>query len=311
MDTDEAANSPESQHIPVLADVLLDRLEFPPSAVVVDATVGLGGHAAAMGRLLNREGILIGLDVDEKSLQHARRRLEQFECRIHLFQANFDELNTVLEQLGVDRVDVILADLGVSSRQLADAQTGMSYQLEGPLDMRMDRRLQRTAADLVNQLPEKDLADLIYQYGQERHSRRIARALCRARREKKIRTTADLTILILHALGIKGPGHKYKIHPATRTFQALRIAVNDELARLDSLLADAPHRLNPGGQIAVISFHSLEDRRVKNAFREQQKSGLLEILTKKPLTADQQEKRRNPRSRSAKLRMARKLRKND
>ncbi|MCK5269348.1 MAG: 16S rRNA (cytosine(1402)-N(4))-methyltransferase RsmH, partial [Sedimentisphaerales bacterium] len=203
--------------------------------------------------------------------------------------------------------DVILADLGVSSGQLADAERGISFQHDGPLDMRMDTRLERTAADLVNSLGQDDLANLIYRYGEERRSRRIARGIVMARREKPFERTLDLVKVIIRSLGITTKGRKSRIHPATRTFQALRIAVNDELGQLETLLQKAPRLLKTQGQIAIISFHSLEDRLVKYNFRENHKNGDYEILTKKPLVADNEERQQNPRSRSAKLRVARKV----
>ncbi len=295
-----------SVHIPVLLNSLLEQIDYPPQAVIVDATVGLGGHARELGRRLDKDGLLIGMDVDQTSLNQAAERLKDLNCRVELHRRNFGELNDLLDERNIEAVDIILADLGVSSRQLADEAVGMSYQVDSPLDMRMDTRLQQTAADLVNHLHERDLADLIFEFGEERRSRRIARLVCQARREKPIERTRELVDIILRAMNLRGEKHKYKIHPATRTFQALRIAVNDELGQLDRLLAAGPERLKPDGRIAIISFHSLEDRKVKYAFREGKLEGKLDILTKKPVIADRDEISRNPRSRSAKLRIARK-----
>jgi len=272
--------------------------------VVVDATVGQAGHAVALAGRLEKNGLLIGLDVDSRSLQTAHRRLQQVDCQVKLLPENFARLDDVLAELGIEQVDVILADLGVSSAQLADPQRGFSFQLDGPLDMRLDSRREVTAADLVNKLPERQLADLIFRWGEEHASRRIARAIVARRREKPLTTTAELAQVVLKALHITGPGRKSRIHPATRTFQALRIAVNDELAGLQRLLKIAPSLLKKGGQIAIISFHSLEDRLVKNDFRQNKQADCYEIVTRKPIVADEDQRRENPRSRSAKLRIA-------
>lgn len=272
--------------------------------MVVDATVGQAGHAVALAGRLEKNGLLIGLDVDSRSLQTAHRRLQQVDCQVKLLPENFARLDDVLAELGIEQVDVILADLGVSSAQLADPQRGFSFQLDGPLDMRLDSRREVTAADLVNKLPERQLADLIFRWGEEHASRRIARAIVARRREKPLTTTAELAQVVLKALHITGPGRKSRIHPATRTFQALRIAVNDELAGLQRLLKIAPSLLKKGGQIAIISFHSLEDRLVKNDFRQNKQADCYEIVTRKPIVADEDQRRENPRSRSAKLRIA-------
>ena len=294
-------------HEPVLLDALMGRLEYGPGATVVDATVGQAGHASALAGRLGAAGRLIGLDVDEKGLAAAQEKLEGSACGVELVRENFGRLEGVLARLGVGPVDVILADLGVSSGQLADPGYGISFQVDGPLDMRLDDRLATTAGDLVNGLKQEELANVIYRYGEERRSRAIARAIAAARREKRIERTGELVEIILRALRIKGEGRRSKIHPATRTFQALRIAVNDELGQLEALLGAAGRVLKVGGQVAVISFHSLEDRIVKYAFREEKAAGLYEILTKKPIVAEEGERLRNRRSRSAKLRVARKI----
>jgi len=200
-----------------------------------------------------------------------------------------------------------LADLGFSSAQMEDRDRGFSFQSDGPLDMRLDDRLETTASDLVNGLREEELADVIWRYGEERFSRRIARGIVEARRRKRLERTGEFCDVILRSLGIRGEGHRGRIHPATRTFQALRIAVNDELGQLERLLAIAPDRLAPGGMIGIISFHSLEDRIVKNDFRGRHQSGEYAIVTKKPLVAEDEERRENPRSRSAKMRIARRI----
>ena len=294
-------------HLPVLCDVVLKLLDYPDDAIIVDATVGQGGHAVPMAQRLGPDGLLVGLDVDENSLASARGNLSAVACQVKLLRGNFGVLGDVLSAAGIGPVDVILADLGVSSAQLGDGRRGLSFQLDGPLDMRLDDRLDRTAADLVNRLKAEELADLIYQYGQERHSRRIARQIVARRKEKRIETTGELVAVINEALRIRGPGRRSRINPATQTFQALRIAVNDELGNLTRLLAEGAALLKPGGQIAIISFQSLEDRLVKNNFRENKQAGRYEVLTRKPIVADQAERDSNPRSRSAKLRVARRI----
>lgn len=298
---------PAAVHTPVLIEPLLRLLCYPADGIVVDATVGQGGHGRVLGERLSPEGSLIGFDIDEDSLSEAGRKLKGVHYRVALERENFGAIDQALAGLQITAVDIILADLGVSSAQLAMGRRGMSYQIDGPLDMRLDRRLEVNAADLVNKLRQDELADLIYRFGEERKSRRIARAIVDARKRKRIETTLELVEIINRSLGIKGTKRKYKIHPATRTFQSLRIAVNDELGQLEKLLQKAPGLLKAGGQIAVISFHSLEDRLVKYNFRDNKKAGVYEILTAKPITADDKERSENPRSRSAKLRIARKL----
>lgn len=297
----ETSNS----HVPVLCDPIENLLEIRPDATIVDATIGQAGHAGRLAQHLNKQGRLIGCDVDETSLAVACQNLQGVNCKIDLIRENFGCLDIVLENLGIDKVSVILADIGISSTQLADPERGISFQSDGPLDMRLDERLEMTAADLVNGLDQEKLSDIIWRLGEERLSRRIARTIVAARRQKAIIRTGELVDVIFSALGITGKGRKSRIHPATRTFQALRIAVNDELGQLERLLQIAPTVLEAGGQIAVISFHSLEDRIVKYDFREKKTAGYYEIVTKKPIIALEDERRANPRSRSAKLRIAR------
>lgn len=292
-------------HIPVLTAPLLEWIQLPMDGIMVDATVGHGGHSRMFGRLLGPEGEIIGLDVDEKSIQRARDNLTDLDCKVVLLRENFREICGVLREQHIDKVDFILADLGFCSGQLEDADRGLSFQTPMPLDMRLDDRLTTTAADLINGLGQKELADLIFEYGQDRASRRIARFIVQQRSQKKFTTTTELAAVISKALG--RPRGPRQIHPATRTFQALRIAVNRELESLETLLDAAPDLLKSGGQIAIISFHSLEDGRVKHDFRRRKADGLYEIITKKPITADQDEIRNNPRSRSAKLRIAKRL----
>jgi len=291
-------------HTPVLTREVCELLAVQPGAFVVDATVGWGGHATLLARLAGEHGTLLGLDVDGASLSVAGERLADLPARVILRQRNFAELPEVLAEVGAAHVDVILADLGVSSSQLDDPNRGFSFSADGPLDMRMGEGLGTTAADLVNRLGESELADLIYQNGQEHRSRRIARRICAARRGGRITRTRQLADLVASAVGVDPSSRRSKIHPATRTFQALRIAVNNELDSLEALLDWAPGCLKAGGRIAVISFHSLEDGRVKASFRRNKAAGLYEVVTKKPVTADREERQANPRSRSAKLRVA-------
>lgn len=292
-----------SGHVPVLTEPLLERIQLPKDGIMVDATLGHGGHSMLFGRQLGPEGKLLGLDVDQNSIQRARLVLSDLPCKVILVQENFNRIQEVLKQQGIDKVDLILADLGFCSAQLEDVELGLSFQTPMPLDMRLDKRLETTAADLVNKLSQTELADVIYQYGEDRASRRIARFIVEQRSQKKITTTTELASLICRAL--KQPSRPGRIHPATRTFQALRIAVNHELDSLQKLLEAAPALLKTGGLIAIISFHSLEDRLVKNNFRQMKSDGLYDILTKKPIVADRTETQQNPRSRSAKLRIAR------
>ncbi|MBN1816500.1 MAG: 16S rRNA (cytosine(1402)-N(4))-methyltransferase RsmH [Sedimentisphaerales bacterium] len=292
------------RHIPVLADFLLEKVCFPPNAILVDATVGYGGHSLLLGARLGPEGMIIGLDVDPQCIETARSRLEGLPCRIILERENFDQLKDVLVQQKIDTVDFILADLGFCSGQIEDPRRGLSFQQPMPLDMRLDDRLEKTAADWIHRTDEKKLADLLYQYGEERASRRIARFIAEQRRHRPIQTTTELASLVCRAL--RQPDHRpgRKIHPATRTFQALRIAVNDELGCLERLLKAAPDLLRPDGRIAVISFHSLEDRIVKHDFKRNQAAGIYELVTPRPITANADERKANPRSRSARLRIA-------
>jgi 16S rRNA (cytosine1402-N4)-methyltransferase len=293
------------QHVPVLSEAVLQYLDVRPGAVIVDATLGLAGHASAIARRLGGTGRLIGFDRDPQAMELAKARME--EVRAELGDAMpevvyepraFSEAAGVIE---TGSLDGLLADFGVSSLQLDEAHRGFSFRSDGPLDMRMDTRSGETAEQVVNQEDENELADLIYEFGEERRSRRIARAIVRAR---PITTTAELArIVAAEAPAMKGE----KIHPATRTFQALRIRVNNELGEIQSLLESAGSLLKPGGRLVLISFHSLEDRLVKDGFREAGRNKTYEVLTKKPVVAGEQEEMRNPRSRSAKLRAVQKI----
>ena len=288
----------------MLAEILVEQINLPTDAVMVDATIGHGGHSLLFAKKLDKGGIIVGMDVDEDALQKAKAVLQDVDCRVILVHSNFSQIGESLRQQGLEKVDFILADLGLCSAQIADDKFGLSFQTNMPLDMRIDKRLRRTAADIINRTDEKSLADLIFEYGQDRASRRIARFIVRYRKENKITTTGQLADIVSKALGKKGS--RSRIHPATRTFQALRIAVNQELENLEKLLAAAPVLLNKDGWIAVISYHSLEDRIVKTDFRQNAADGIYDIITKKPLVASREEIEENRRARSAKLRIAQK-----
>jgi 16S rRNA (cytosine1402-N4)-methyltransferase len=292
------------EHIPVLAGALAQRISLPPDGVMVDATVGQGGHSRLLGASLGDQGTLIGLDVDERALQATQTRLQGLTCKILLVHGNFSQIGTWVRQQGFQAVDLILADLGFSSPQLGEREIGLSFQSDMPLDMRMDKSFGTTAADIVNNANQEALADLIFQYGEDRASRRIARFIVERRRHQRIETTGQLAAIVCQALHRPGHTSRQRIHPATRTFQALRIAVNHELDNLRQLLDQAPHLLRSKGYMAVISFHSLEDREVKNYFRAGKDAGIYTILTKKPVVPSDQEIEDNPRARSAKLRVA-------
>ncbi len=294
-------------HMPVLLRAVGELIAVRRGETVVDATVGLGGHARVFAEAIGPTGTLIGLDVDPVTLGEARRTLDVVDCRVELVQANFAELREALESVRISRVDVVFADLGLNSTQIADAERGFSFLRDGPLDMRIDPRLTMTAADLVNRMKERELANLFYQNAQEFASRKIARRICESRRDKRITTTGRLAKVVSDALHVDPESRKSKIHPATKTFMALRIAVNNEADCLQSLLDAAPGVLNPNGRIGVVAFHSGEDRSVKIDFRRRKNEGVYELVTKKPVIADAEERRANPRSRSAKLRVAMRL----
>jgi 16S rRNA (cytosine1402-N4)-methyltransferase len=300
----------EAGHEPVLMREVLELLDVRAGQVVVDCTLGRAGHAVEVARRLGAEGLLLGLDVDPRNLEFARQRLAGSPCRVRLFHANFAELDDVLAEVGTRQVDAVLADLGLSTNQLFDSHYGLSFAAAMPLDMRIDPRIARTAADLVNSMREEELADVLYELAQERYSRRISKMIAAYRRISPIKTTDRLAELVRSAIPKRG-GAPEKIDPATRTFLALRMAVNREVENLAALLERAPRALRPpgakslrGGRLAVISFQSTEDRMVKQAFRSAERAGLLKILTKKPLSPAADELAANPRSRSAKLRAA-------
>jgi 16S rRNA (cytosine1402-N4)-methyltransferase len=291
-------------HVPVLIAELLHFLQCRPGGAYLDCTVGYGGLGAAILEASAPDGVVIGIDRDADAIAASRRRLAHDEGRVHLIHGDFRQLKRHLEQVRMVKVDGVIFDLGVSSAQLDRPERGFSFAKEGPLDMRMDLRQERNAADLVNGLSEVELADLIYRYGEERYSRRIARAIVRARGWQPLTTTQDLVSVLRDS--VPAPYRHGRIHFATRTFQALRIAVNQELEGLDASFRDAADVLAPGGRLCIISFHSLEDRIAKRTIRAltQGPAPLLRSLTKKPHIASDAERGKNPRARSAKLRVA-------
>jgi len=290
-------------HVSVLRLQVSELLAPAGRRLLVDCTVGLGGHAEALLNEAGTDARLIGIDLDEANLSRAKRNLKRFDKRVRLFQANFADVADVLDAAGQGKADLLLADLGVASTQLDDPSRGLSFQADGPLDMRLDVSQGSDAADMVNRLGEAELADLIFAYGDERYSRRIARAIVAARSEKPIERTAELARIVTGAIPRSAGAARRGVHPATRTFQALRIAVNDELGSLEKLLASLPLVLAPGARAGIISFHSLEDRRVKQSFAHLVETDNARALTKKPVCATVEEIATNPRSRSAKFRV--------
>ena len=289
-------------HTPVLAAEVVRQLQPSRGGVFIDCTVGLGGHSSAL--LSAGATRIIGLDRDAEALSRARATLAPWSDRVDLVHADYRELDSVLARLGVTLVDGALADLGVSSLQLDDPARGFSFKRDEPLDMRMDRRAGETAADLVNRASERELADAIFQFGEERFSRRVARAIVQARDAARIATTGTLAAIVRRAIPRRG---SMRIDPATRTFQGLRIWLNRELEGLDRFLETAIGRLRAGARLVVIAFHSLEDRIVKHTFRALEASRVARVLTKKPVRPSDEEVGENPRARSAKLRVAERL----
>jgi 16S rRNA (cytosine1402-N4)-methyltransferase len=306
-DTPERGGHGRVGHVPVLLKEAIDFLAVRRGGTYIDATVGLGGHSYEIARRLGAPGRLIGGDKDLSALEKAGVRLQVSGARESADWPTVELRHGSFADLANDQrpatIDGLLADLGVSSLQLEDAARGFSFQAEGPLDMRMNTQSGETAEQVVNQVDEVTLANLIYEFGEERRSRRIARAIVRSR---PLRTTAQLADVVSAAARPMNQAER-RIHPATRTFQALRIFVNRELDDLRELLKAAPQLLKPGGRVVIISFHSLEDRMVKDAFREGVKLGQYRLLTKKPVTASEEEIDRNPRSRSSKLRAAERI----
>lgn len=294
-----------SGHEPVLYTEAIAFLAPRSGGTYIDGTVGAGGHARGILDLSAPDGRLLGIDLDDQALQWARQMLVGYGAQVTLVHGSFAQLSAIAREHGFCPADGVLLDLGLSTMQLATSERGFSFQLEGPLDMRFDMSADMTAADLVNTLPEDKLADILYRYGEERMSRRIARAIVQAR---PLHTTIELAQLVARVVKRRG-----RIHPATRTFQALRIAVNNELEVLAQGLEQAVEVLSPGGRLVVIAFHSLEDRIVKHYFRQQSRRDsngrgpLLRVLTPHPIRPSRAEQERNPRSRSARLRAAEKL----
>ena len=309
----------EFHHVSVLLEECLEALNIKPDGIYVDGTLGGAGHSSRIAERLTI-GRLIGIDRDPVALQAAGKRLEPYQNNITLVHSNFCEIAQVLQSCNVSGVDGILLDLGVSSPQLDDAERGFSYMADAPLDMRMNSQDFLTAKDVVNGWSQEELCRILYDYGEERYAPRIASAICRRREEKVIETTLELVDVIRSAM--PAAALREKQHPAKRSFQAIRIAVNDELGSVEKVMRDAIPLLNPGGRLAVITFHSLEDRIVKNAMAAASKGCTcppnfpvcvcgkkpqVTVISRKPITASDEELEQNPRSRSAKLRVCEKL----
>jgi 16S rRNA (cytosine1402-N4)-methyltransferase len=294
-------------HIPVMLKEALDYLNLCPGKIIVDATIGTGGHSKAILERIVPKGKLIGIDRDQESLAVARERLSEYANSCEFVHGNFAEIDNILASLNIQKVDGVLFDLGISSFQLEDPHRGFSFQNEGPLDMRLDRDSYISAYDLVNNLNEDEISDLLWTFGQERWHNRIAHLLVEEREKHPIATTRELANIVEKAIPSRYRHRYYRIHPATRTFQAVRIAVNRELETLETAINKAIAILEKEARICVISFHSLEDRVVKHTFRNAAASGLIEIITPKPLTPIRSEIGENPSSRSSKFRVAQKL----
>lgn len=307
------------QHVPVMLRECIEGLAIRPDGIYLDGTLGRGGHSEAIARRLT-EGRLIGIDRDPQAIMEAGERLAPFGETVTLVHGRFSELERILRELGIPAVDGMLFDLGVSSPQLDDAARGFSYRTDAPLDMRMDPGAGLTAFEVVNEWPADRLKKILYEYGEERYAPAVAAAICRSRKDGAIRTTLELADIVRKAM--PASSLREKQHPAKRTFQAIRIAVNDELTELSDMLAAAPDLLNPGGRLCVISFHSLEDRIVKNAIASREKGctcprefpvcvcgfqQTLRSVTRKPIQPTKEETEANPRARSARLRIAQRV----
>lgn len=293
------------KHVPVMVKEVMEFLRCEPGGTYVDATLGGGGHAEEILKRTEPNGKVIGIEWDEKAIEEAAKRLNPFGTRASLMRENYSRLPEILNSAGIDSVDGILLDLGLSSLQLNEKERGFSFREEGPLDMRMDQRERWTAADLVNGLPCEALERILLDYGEERWARRIARAIVLEREKGPIQTTRALSRIIYGAIPKRYQSRR--IDPATKTFQALRIKVNGELENLKAMLESGWKVLRKGGRICILSFHSLEDRMVKEAFRKLEKEGKMRILTRRPLKPSEEEGKNNPRARSAKLRCAERL----
>lgn len=309
----------EFHHVSVLLDECIEALNIKPEGIYVDGTLGGAGHSSRIAAKLTT-GRLIGIDRDTVALTAAEKRLEPYMDRVTLVHSDFSELKNVLSRLNIEKVDGILLDLGVSSPQLDDGARGFSYMADAPLDMRMNREDPVTAHTVVNTWPYEELRRILYDYGEERYAPQIAAAICRRREERAIETTLELVDIIRSAM--PAAALREKQHPAKRSFQAIRIAVNDELGDLEKVLDAAIPALNPGGRLAIITFHSLEDRIVKNAMAAAAKgctcppnfpvcvcgkTPQVKVMTRKPITSSDEELNRNPRARSAKLRVCEKI----
>ena len=306
----------EPKHVSVLLNECIEALNIRPDGIYVDGTLGLGGHSSEIAKRLTT-GLLIGIDRDETAIERAGARLAPYGGRVRLVHGNFSDVSSILDRLGIEAVDGMLFDLGVSSPQLDEAHRGFSYMQDAPLDMRMDGSASLSAHDVVNTWPEERLKRILYDYGEERYAPRIAAAIVRARQESAIETTLELVEIIRSAM--PAAALREKQHPAKRSFQAIRIAVNDELGAVQTMMDTAPDKLRPGGRLAVISFHSLEDRIVKNGIRRREDGctcprdfpvctcGFVQTLksvSRKPILPSPEEQIANPRARSAKLRVA-------
>jgi len=297
----------EKLHIPVMLREVIDYLDPKPGQIIVDATLGTGGHSQEILKRITPGGRLIGIDRDEDSLAICRQRFSEFNGSFELVHGNFVDLDQIMEKLGIKRIDGIVFDLGISTYQLKDTERGFSFQQEGPLDMRMDKSSYISAYDLVNNLNESEISHLLWNFGQERWHNRIAHLLVEERRNQPISTTSQLANLVMRAIPYRYRRSYYRIHPATRTFQAVRIAVNRELEILESAVKKAVAILGKKAKICVISFHSLEDRVIKHTFRALKADGLIDIITAKPLTPVSSEVAANPSSRSSKFRVAERI----
>lgn len=310
----------EFQHKSVLLQECIDALNIRPDGIYLDGTLGGAGHSSQIARRLTEGGRLIGVDRDRTALAAAKERLAPYADRVTLVHSNFAEIDAILDSLGIPAVDGMLFDLGVSSPQLDDASRGFSYMADAPLDMRMDKDDVLTAGEVVNTWPQGELRRILYDYGEERYAPQIAAAICRAREKAPVETTLELVDIIRSAMPAQALREKQ--HPAKRSFQAIRIAVNDELGAVSRMMQAAVCRLNPGGRLAVITFHSLEDRIVKSEMQQAArgctcppefpvcvcgKKPLVKLVTRKPIVSGPAELEENPRARSAKLRVAEKL----
>ncbi len=296
------------RHIPVLLQETIDGLALKNGDIFVDGTLGSAGHSEEVCRRFGTQVTIIGIDTDEDALERSEKYLQQKACRFSLHHANFSEIKKVLEAEGREEANGILLDLGLSSHQLEESGRGFTFQKDEPLLMTMRKNIspeQTTASDIVNLWKEENIADVIYAYGEERYSRRIAKAIVEARKKGEIKTTNELVEIIRGA--VPGFYRNSKVNPATKTFQALRIVANDEMGNLERGLADAFEVLAKGGRLAVITFHSLEDRMVKRFFRDQADKGNGRLVTKKPIGPTETETKSNPRSRSAKVRIIEKI----